>query len=132
MIESPCWNCNGEGRPGCSTCQGIGRYRTFRLDAWSRRKLFWGSRDKHADSKGDEKWSRYATEIPPEFDALLAEAHKIQSRPHVGVKNTKANIVRIALFEFLERHLPEEAPPIESTADDVVVLPALPVGGDPQ
>lgn len=126
-----CWSCQGKGGFGgehrwipCNHCQGTGQTEGSRLDGWARSKAFLGSRDPEADKNGNEKFVRLGAEVPPEFLPMLKQAFR--NAPSSGKHEiTNADIVRVALWEFLAKYLPEEPAPIEGTASDVIVLPAI-------
>lgn len=74
---------------------------------------------------GREKWVRYQVEIPPELAAMLDETIKAQLGVNVS-SFSRANVTRRALRALLNEVAPIPEPPIDSTASDVIDLPALP------
>lgn len=78
-------------------------------------------RDKHVG----EKWPRFSGEVPPE---LAAELDK-----RIGKFNgprSRADMVQSGLRLYLNAVSPEDPPPIETTATDIIDLPALRAAGE--
>lgn len=75
----------------------------------------------------DEKWPRFAAEIPPELADELDHAQRLSLGVNYSPKNaTRANMVRAGLRLYLNTTMPEQPPPVESTAVEIIDLPALP------
>lgn len=86
-----------------------------RDDSWLRRK------------DPDEKWPRFAAEIPPELAELLDAAQ----RKSMGVNShgaTRAGMVRAGLRLYLNTVMPEPEQAVEGTAEDITDVLALEEG----
>lgn len=128
-LRRRCVMCGGRGRnpenEPCETCRGLGWVFMSRLAAWSRRKEFIGREHPGANKDGYEKWPRFTAEVPPELVPLLEEAQRKSlginwdgnlDRPRTA---TRANLVTAALRMYLEALDPEEALPIDVTAEEI-------------
>ena len=74
-----------------------------------------------------EKWPRFCAEIPPELATILDEAQ----RKSLGVNTSarsRASMVRAGLQMYLEAISPAPEPAINTTAEEIVEVPALETG----
>lgn len=76
----------------------------------------------------NEKWPRFAAEIPPELADEL-NAHAEHFRYQHG-RLTRADMVRSALRLYLNAVSPVQPPAIEGTAEEIIDLPALQAASD--
>lgn len=103
-----------------------------RDDSWSRDRggLVWDiDRQVTVAFPRDEKWVRYAADVPPELAELLARAHRKSLGVNASGRNlARANLVRAALRMYLNAVDPEPDPDdtIDGTAEAIVELAALP------
>lgn len=107
-----------------------------RDDSWSRDRggaIYDSDTKEFVDFPHDEKWVRFAAEIPPELAELLKQAQ----RQSLGVNwdgymdrptnASRSNLVRSALRMYLNRIMPEDNPDdtIDGTATDMDLLPVV-------
>lgn len=132
QIFGQCWSCtsfDGDRDSSCEHCGGAGVVPVTAEDAMHRRKLFLGRKHPLADANGNEKWARFAAEVPPE----LAQALDRVQRRIAGIHRescTRSGLVRFALLEWLEKY--DGAPVIEpeSVEGDAEEMPEeLSAGG---
>lgn len=105
-----------------------------RDDSWNRRKgglVYDANGDQLMAFPTDEKWPRFAAEIPPEIATLLDVEIKRVRLMHG--RFTRADAVRSGLRMWLNHHNPERDPndTIEGTASEIVDLPALEGSSEP-
>lgn len=90
-----------------------------RDDSWTRRK------------RAREAWPRFTAEVPPELAEELDRAQRKSLGLDATPRNaTRANMVRAGLRLYLNAVAPEPDAAIDSTAVELVDLPALLERGD--
>lgn len=125
-MRYPCYACDGRG---CESCDGSGVVEGSRIEAWCRRRRYFGLHHPRADRNGNEKWVRFSVEVPPEFVPLLEQAQRASMG--VNYRPSRASVVRAALYRYLEEYLPPEAEPaIDGEWTELLTRAAIGSGED--